>query len=218
MAIYTTKEQIGRKLRGRLRVLDPLPLSNIAGYGQTVTSQAIDPDLLEEVLDQEEAFLNLCLGQFYQMPLRLQSDVTVKVLNQIIDNLVISHLLQIHFEGTSPMSGAGETGNMISDLRRKGEILLAKITAGSNVFDSVSPGPQGTGFPSEIQPLVLPGELVLSRGDRPDLITRNYSVTEINETSAKYRKEFPFANDKDDCCGGSGLGRGVDRGGFWQYD
>ena len=70
MAKYTTEDQIGRKLRGRLKVANPMPLTNIAGYAQSVTGQVIDPDLLIEVLDQQEAFLDLCLGQFYRMPLK----------------------------------------------------------------------------------------------------------------------------------------------------
>ena len=205
---YTTAERVGRKLRGRLSIISPTPTMNIAGYGSTVTGQSVDEELLSEVIDQEESFIDLCLGQFYRMPLTLKSEVTQNILTQIVDGMVVSSLLQIHFEGSSPMNGAADTGNLIGDMRRKAELLLAKITGGSNIFNSVMPSPMQSGYGMpEIQPLVLPEEIILTRGQRPDLVTRNYSVSETNEKAKKYRKDFEFSTTGG--CGCDEVGRGI---------
>lgn len=191
---YTTEEKIGRKLKGRLSLVDVALGLGIPGYSATVTGQVVDNALLVEIIEQEEAFIDLCLGQFYRVPLNLTSETSRNILTQIADGMIVSSLLQIHFEGTSPMNGAADTGNMIGDMRRKAELLLAKVTGGSNIFNSVMPAPMQNnyGMP-EIQPLVLPGEVFLTRGQRPDLISKNYTETEINDKAQKYRKDFIFS-------------------------
>lgn len=205
-SLYTNQERIARKLIGRLNInpsITTLPLQSIAGFGPSVTSQTVQPELLDDIINEKEAYITLVLAQFYKVPLRLTSPVTVNILGEITDGLVISRLLQIHYESSvSPISGSVDMGNASSDMKRQAELLLAAISASANVFHSVQPAPMQSGYGMvEITPLVLPEEIVLSRGQRPDLITRNYTEIAKNKVSEVNRKKFDF--EQDICCSNS---------------
>lgn len=212
MAIYTTEESIARKLIGRLNI-DPtvttLPLQSVAGFGQSVTGQTVQPELLTDIIEEKESYVSLVLAQMYQVPLRLTSSVTVNTIKSIVDGLVISKLLQIHYESSvSPISGSQDMGNASSDMRRQAELQLAAISGSSNVFTGVQPSPQNRNYGQrEIQTLVLPEEIVLSRGEKPDITTRNYSISSLGDTSKRDadRKALEFTHTDDrGCCGGRG--------------
>ena len=210
MSIYTSKERLARKLIGRL-VIEPdlttLPYQSIAGFGPSVTSKTIQPELLEDTIRGRESYMTLILAQFYETPLKLTNPTTVDILADIADGLICSKLLRIHYESSvSPISGSQDLGNTVGDWKREAELLLASVSAGSNIFQPVQPGPNQSNYGQpEIQPLVLPGECVLSRSSRPDIISRNYVVVADNTRADANREEFDFSHDQGGCCGG---GRG----------
>ena len=206
MATYTNQERIARKLIGRLTInpdITTLPAQSIAGYGPSVTGQIVQPELLADTIREKESYVTLVLAQFYETPLKLTSEITQDILGEIVDGLVISKLLQIHYESSvSPISGSQDLGNAASDMRRQAELMLAAVSASSNVFQSAQPAPIPNMLGGiELQPLVLPGEIILTRAQRPDIITRNYTVSATNDRAANYRKEFSFDGEKPPCCG-----------------
>jgi hypothetical protein len=206
VATYTNQERIARKLIGRLTInpdISTLPVQSIAGYGPSVTGQVVQPELLTDTIREKESYVTLVLAQFYEVPLKLTSEITQDILGEIVDGLVISTLLQIHYESSvSPISGSQDLGNAASDMRRQAELMLAAVSASSNVFQSAQPAPIPNMLGGiELQPLVLPGEIILTRAQRPDIITRNYTVSAKNDRAANYRKEFSFDGEKPSCCG-----------------
>ena len=206
MATYTNQERIARKLIGRLTInpdISTLPAQSIAGYGPSVTGQVVQPELLADTIREKESYVTLVLAQFYEVPLKLTSEITQDILGEIVDGLVISKLLQIHYESSvSPISGSQDLGNAASDMRRQAELMLAAVSASSNVFQSAQPAPIPNMLGGvELQPLVLMGEVILTRAQRPDIITRNYTVSSPNLKADQYRKQFSFDSDSNrGCC------------------
>ena len=202
MALYTDSEELARKLRGRLRI-DNLPqVDSIAGYGSAVSGNTIDNDLINQIINQTESYINLVLSQIYQVPLTLSNPVTVDIMADITESICISKLLQIHFEGANPLTGAADVSGAAMDLRKHGETLLASISAGHNMYTAVLPTPAnkqyGTG--PEIQPLVLPGEIVLASQNRPDTITRNYTVSGVRTAASDPNRNRYFSDTDDYPC------------------
>ena len=176
-------------------------MQSIAGFGPSITSQTIQPELLKDIIREKESYVTLVLSQFYVTPLKLTDQTTTSILGEIVDGLIISRLLQIHYESSvSPVSGSQDMGNSYSDLRRQAELMLAAVSGSSNVFFSVQPSPIPNNYGSpEIQPLVLPGECVLTRSQRPDIITRNYSFSQNDTKTKKLKDEFGFGIENDGC-------------------
>lgn len=199
---YTTVEKIARRLRGRLNIKDQPPidsaLTNVLGYGTVVAGNTVDNDLISQLAEEKEAYIDLILSQIYKMPLRLTSTITANILADISESLTISSLIQVHFEGTSPVLQASDVSQASMDLRRHGEYLLQAIAASHNVFIPTAPALDQSTTQGQRQPLRLPGEILLPMGELPDTITRNYSVSgKINiDNEDKY---FEYQTDCLNC-------------------
>jgi hypothetical protein len=212
MSLYTTSENLARKLRGRLRIADTPSVDTLTGYGQAVAGNTVDNELIDQILNQTESYINLALSQIYEVPLKLTNTVTSDIMADITESICISKLIQVHYEGTSPVSGAADVSGAAMDLRKHGELLLAAITAGHNIFTPTFPQPQNKNpGMTEIQPLVLPGEILLSRADRPDTITRNYTFSGIKGKAQPENRQY-FTNKEDCGCGSreDGSSRGTE--------
>jgi hypothetical protein len=98
---YTTLENLGRKLRGRLSLNDTEIFD---------TTNSVDEFLLLDVIEEQEYTVDLILNQVYVLPLKRSHPI----IRKIVDNLCIAELLSIHFVGQSfgigtDFSGLGAT-------------------------------------------------------------------------------------------------------------
>ena len=197
---YTTVDDIARRLRGRLNISETVPtdanITEALGYGNVVAGNTVDNDLITQIAEEKEAYIDLILGQIYVMPLKLTSTVTFNILRDISESLTISSLIQIHFEGTNPILQASDISQASMDLRRHGEYLLQMLSAGHNIWIPTNPPlDQGT-QQGQRQPLRLPGEVLLPMGGLPDTITRNYSVS--GKINVEHEDTY-FDYEREDC-------------------
>ena len=118
MPKYTTEENIARKLRGRLRIENQpevnTNLQTILGYGNSASGQTVDNDLIEQLFDQTDAYIDLVLSQIYEYELKLTSNVTVKILEQLSEDLIISKLISVHFQGTNPVLPTADVAGAVA--------------------------------------------------------------------------------------------------------
>lgn len=201
---YTTVDNVARLLRGRLNIKDSpeveTDLGVQLGYKPSVGSQTIDNNTIEQIAEREESFIELVLGQLYVVPLKLTNPTTRNTLAYISESFIASSLIAIHFEGTSVLQ-SGDASQTSMHLRREGELRLAQITAGTGIHFSLNNQPSTVkgNVGSEVQPLRLPGETLIDMVNRPDNISRNYSVVLAKNTS---EGESFFEDDtKGRCCG-----------------
>jgi hypothetical protein len=190
---YTDYESLSRRLRGRLNVpgfpestdfgATNTAVNALLGYGQSATDQSIDLLLIDQLAGTQESYIDLILSQLYKYPLQLTSEVTVQVLKDISECLIISSLIAVAFEGQSSIIPAADISQSASDLRRQGEFRLAQLTAGTNIFipNSLQSPNMQMNVP-QMQMLRLPGEVLLGQSERPDDISRNYTFQSKRNT------------------------------------
>lgn len=190
---YTTEERIARKLRGRLNIQNTPEVNTnlqvILGYGQSVSGQTVDNALIDQLAEEREAYIDLILGQIYEMPLLLTDPTTVAIMADISESLIISEILKVHFQGTNPIIPSADVSGATQDTRKHAEYLLTALTVGHNIYIPVSPPAQNNnpGL-TQMQPLVLPGERI--RIKQPDTVTRNMTIRQVKDTSSIREKYF----------------------------
>lgn len=188
--IYCNKEGIVRKTRARLNI-KPDSFSN-SPYVGTYVSQEIDDELVDQIIEQQEDYINLILNQLYDLPLR-QSH---KVLTNIVESLVISELLKINYQGQN--GGFGGDNGSAAELRRYANTLLFQLTYGHNIYiEGVPPAVQIPGG-SLPQPLKLIGERPARYYD--DTITRQVTYVErkIPTQVVSSLKDIDFEGNKSE--------------------
>jgi hypothetical protein len=190
---YTTEERLARRLRGRLNIANQpevdTALQTILGYGQAVSGQTVDNALIEQLAEERDAYIDLILGQVYNMPLALTDPTTVAIMADLSESLIISSLLQVHFVGTSPIIPSADVSGATQETRKHAEYLLTALTVGHNIYIPISPmGQNNNPGLTQMQPLVLPGETLRMRP--PDTITRNLTIRQVKDTSAIRAKYF----------------------------
>lgn len=182
---YTSLDRLARRLRGRLKLGTDFPsesevnnpLNSLLAYNPSASDQVVDGLLISDLAETTDAYIDLLLSQVYAYPLKLTSDITVGVLASVSEGLILSNLIAVHFTGT-PGIIASDTSNASADFRRGSEFLLSQILAGHNIFFPQSiQSPNSQVNVPEMQSLILPGEVLLGQGSRPDNISRNYSFT-----------------------------------------
>jgi len=189
--IYCDKVGIGRKLRSRLNI-KPSSLQN-SPYIQSVPSQEVDDELVDQVIEQKENFLNLILNQVYELPLV----ATHPIITDIIESLVIGELIRIHFTG----AGYG-TGNDISgtstNLTNYAYSMIVALTAGHNIYIPGQPPVQSIPGQTQPQPLKLIGETNKQQYD--DTLTRQRTtVSSRKNFSTLYQlRDIDFEGTKPD--------------------
>lgn len=177
---YTTTEKIARRLRGRLNIEDSPAVSTVIGsrlgYGDAIGGQLVDPQLLEQMGEQKEAYIDLILNQIYEVPLSLSHPITQNIMSEITECLVVSAVMKVHFQGSLNMTTGGDVQGLGIDLDRQAYMLLGTLTVGHNIYLPVSMPPLPQTYPGTMppQPLVLPGEN-LRTIDQPDTVHRVYT-------------------------------------------
>jgi len=192
---YTTYERLARKLRGRLHLGEDIiqdseinnPVNALYAYKPAASDTALDMRLVDDIGEQQENFIDLVLSQLYQLPLRLTSDVTRTTIGSIAEGYILAALLAISFQGTSTIIQAADSAGSSMDWKREAEFKLMMLTAGENIwFPSSIPAPQQMANVPTQQALVLPEEVKLSQSQRPDLISRNITVTTKRPINPNY--------------------------------
>ena len=205
---YTNYEKLARKLRGRLHLGEEViedseinsPINALYAYKPAASDTAVDLRLIDDIAEQQEDFIDLVLSQLYQVPLQLTSSVTRSIIGSIAENFILAAILAVSFQGTSTIIQASDASGSSMDFKREAEFKLMMLTAGENIwFPSSIQTPQTMqGVPTQ-QALVLPGEIRLSQSQRPDLISRNYTMNIKRGINPKYRyfEDMDCQNRKD---------------------
>lgn len=184
---YANQEGIQRKLRGRLNIrLDeevPSP------YEISVPSLSIDKDLFYEIIEQKEYFLDLILNQIYQLPL-INSH---PILREIVEGLVISELIKVHYQGQSIPSLGADLSGINLETKTHSYNLIQMITAGHNIYVPGVPPVQNIPGVVVPQPIRLLGERPRVVGDE-DTITRLYTFVgrRSNDSISEVQEEIQF--------------------------
>lgn len=188
--IYCTKESIGKKLRGRLNI-KPNSYTN-APYVQQVPSKEVDDELVDEIIEEKENFLNLILFQLYEMPLNNQHPI----LKDIIESLVLSELIRIHFSGSGMTQLAGDISGSGVDTKQHAYAMLQMLTLGANIWIPGQPPAQQIPGATQPQPIRLPGEITRQNYQDRDLITNQatYINRRENDAVTKINREIDFIN------------------------
>jgi hypothetical protein len=220
---YSTYEKLARKLRGRLHLGEEVienseinsPINALYAYKPAASDTAVDLRLIDDIAEQQEDFIDLVLSQLYQVPLKLTSNVTRSIVGSIAENFILAALLAVSFQGTSTIIQAADSSSASMDFKREAEFKLMMLTAGENIwFPSSIQAPQTMQNVPSQQALVLPGEIRLSQSQRPDLISRNYTVTVGRRINPNYR----YFEDMDCKVRKDGTALSSDPTGYCIYD
>jgi hypothetical protein len=182
--LYTSFQKLEKKLKGRLKVFET---PEIQLYPDTSLQQEVDPDLVIEIVEEQENFVNLILSQIYLLPLQNQHPI----LSDIVTDLAIAELLQVHYLGpgfgnvnSSDISGA--TNNSKQDAYLK----LYMLTAGMNIYiPGVNLQPYIPSFPPPRR-LILPNEILIS-SPATSTPVRNQTII------IKAKEVFPTSSNLD---------------------
>lgn len=127
MLLYTTKEAIANRLRGRLTVGGPsLP------FGPTT----VDDNLIRQVGEQVEARVNAKLKGVYRLPLIGSHPV----LTSAVEKLILCELLPVHSveEEQSISSNQGVDRSYVGLVCRQGKAELEEILSGAIALEGES--------------------------------------------------------------------------------
>ncbi len=183
-AIYCTKAGIARKLRGRLNI--QIDEYTPALYEKSLPSQVVDNELLDSIIEQTEEFLNLILEQIYELPLNNSHTI----IRNIVESLVCSELLRVHFQGQGISQLAGDLSGTGTDTKQYAYGLLQMLTAGMNIHIPGMPPIQGVSGMVQPQPIFLKGETRKLDQHVSDTISRVYTyIQSSNKTLANKKPE-----------------------------
>lgn len=197
---YTTYDSITRKLRGRLKIAEnsEIPIFNIDSPGQLV-----DNTTIELVVEENEAFIDLIIGEIYNLPLSLSNTTTQHIMRDITDNLSMEELMQIHYQGSGGFAGlSGDISQFGNGMRTKGLQTLYALTVGLNIY---IPGlPPIAEFPGSRVPrrIQLPGESEKTIEPQRKLVFNDIVVEkhEVDELPYDYFLDSdphnPFSNER----------------------
>lgn len=163
---YCSISGVKLRLRNRLQV-DP--------SGFSTGSIHVDEDTIVYYGSQVEAKIDLVLAQIYKMPLTLSSPITRYVLQGISEKLISVEIINTYFNQFPQTEQGSENGYGNTLLKQANQELFA-IAAGHHVtFFGIQTPSEGSYSPT-LQPLVLPGEELAGYEDRPDTVTKNYTI------------------------------------------
>jgi hypothetical protein len=172
--IYCTKLDIARKLKGKLNI--QVDEYTPAVYEQSLPSQAVDNELVDQIIEEKEEFISLILYQMYELPLNSKHPI----IKEITTCLVCSELMRIHFQGSGISQLSGDLGGSGSDWKYHAYSLLSSLTAGLNIQIPGQPPVQTIPGAMIPQPLKLPGETRRRDYQANDLITNSYVYIQHN--------------------------------------
>jgi hypothetical protein len=177
---YVEVEYIEQRLVGRLYFKDNSVVITPGGVttGGTgelcpVGARYVNPNFLDRVIKQKEAFLENYLNMIYLTPLKLVSDNTKFILSEIIEHLVVATLLPVYYQGGSvPQTGVDPSSLAGSSATSAAEMIQIYITGHNMYLPGVNSNPDsvmGGAFP---QPVVLEGETLRGTDTFLDTNTR----------------------------------------------
>lgn len=153
---YTSIDSIRRRLRSRLKIdffNIPNPYTN-----QEIATKSIDDEVILDVVEDAEAYLDNFLSLVYILPLLNKH----RILQTCVDSLVIADLMSIHFTNFSENTDGSKYG---VGNRNQAIQIIKQLTFGLNITLDL-PNESGTNPYVYNQAIMLPGEsLVTSRNN-----------------------------------------------------
>ena len=138
VAKYVNINSISRKLKGRLK------LNNTDEFYPV---ELVEEDLINDVVEETETYVDLILSQLYELPLKGAQPV----IKNVVEYLVMAELLDYNTSSTG-----SELRELSSTFRKKALDILFQLTVGTNV---VIPGADMSGYiPGSSRRLKLDGE------------------------------------------------------------
>jgi hypothetical protein len=186
---YTTFEKLERKLRGRLKIVE---ISENPLYPSTSLQQEVDPDLVEDVIEEQENLLDLILEQIYILPLKNNHPI----LTDIVNNLVMAEIIKVHFQGQGLANIGSDLSGLARDTKMEAYNKLAMLTVGYQVFipnQQMIVKPQGM---TEYRKIVLQGESL--RIAPPEKVPINNETILLDRSVILSEKYNPFSDNYQD--------------------
>jgi len=186
---YTTFEKLERKLRGRLKIVE---ISENPLYPSTSLQQEVDPDLVEDVIEEQENLLDLILEQIYILPLKNNHPI----LTDIVNNLVMAEIIKVHFQGQGLANIGSDLSGLARDTKMEAYNKLAMLTVGYQVFipnQQMIVKPQGM---TEYRKIVLQGESL--RIAPPEKVPINNETVLVDRSISYSEKYNPFNDNYQD--------------------
>jgi phage gp36-like protein len=125
-ALYANRDTIARKLKGRLKI-------DIADT-EFFPVETVDEDLIDEILEEKENYINAILGGLYTLPF----NNTQPLVKSVVENLVMADLLQYNYVNSA--NNSQDLSNLANLLQQKADDLLDKLTKGT----PINPLPDGS--------------------------------------------------------------------------
>lgn len=118
-ARYADRDAIARKLKGRLKV-------DIVDT-EFFPVETVDEDLIDDILEEKENFVDLILGNIYTLPLSKPQPI----IRTLVENLVMADLLQFNYVNT--VSNSQDLSNLAGVLQQKADEILDRLTIGTRI-------------------------------------------------------------------------------------
>lgn len=175
---YTTPEHIYRKIKTRLDVdvasFGGVPSTLFPGVADSATKMPVDPELVEDIAEEIEGWLDLLLMQLYEFPLQSEEHSTLR---SIVTNLTVAELLRNYFQGIGLATLSSDISSYSTDLVNKAYYNIHCLTAGTNIpvpsiLGYIQIPPTEDFFKRNPTPLILAGEIPLKSKRRPALVSR----------------------------------------------
>lgn len=186
---YTTFEKLERKLRGRLKIVE---IQDNPLYPTNTLQQEVDPDLVEDIIEEQENLLDLILEQIYILPL----NNIHPILTDIINNLTIAELMKVYFQGQGLANVGHDLSGLGKDTKMEAYTKLAMLTVGYQVFipnQQMIVKPQGM---TEYRKIVLQGESL--RINPPEKVPINNETILIDRSVILSDKYNTFSDNYKD--------------------
>jgi hypothetical protein len=155
---YTSLSSLMRKAYSRLKINDE---NGSFAYPETsINTNAVDENLVLDLIEENEDLLNSYLSQVYILP--LQNKHTI--LKKCIDSLVLSDLMNVYFV-PGGFGQSNDNGFAVTS-RVEGLNIIRALTYNLNLYIPGIPSEQE--FRNKIQALILPNE-TQRKGYRPSI-------------------------------------------------
>lgn len=177
---YTNLESIKRKTRSKLKL--SLSLSDVYDMNQ-IASTDLDNDLIEDVIDEQESFLDDILGQIYILPLRYKHGVIKK----IVDNLIVADLITYSFNQ--------DLSQAVLSYKQEAYSLLQPYLIGTGI--ALPNLPAQPNYPgSKTTPMILQGESLKTISNNMQFEHTTITDQRIHDTYISIGVKFDDDNDR----------------------
>lgn len=168
--IYTTIESISRKLRARLKIAAQKTVPN-QYVSQNLAKTEVDNELIIDVIQENEAYLDEYLGMVYTLPLQNEHPI----LKKCVDSLIMADLMQYHFTMAGYAESQDVSGFGVLN-KQEGYQIIRSLTWGYNVAIP-GIGPEYI-RQNPVTPIRLNGEQFLNNRQNQYLPTDQYTLVD----------------------------------------